>query len=73
MAEPQTTGRQEGEEKTTEPPLEKPSHCMLCGQIGPALLYGHWICDHCKNVVHAEALGKTRKIIQEGGGPPREW
>ena len=32
------------EEKTTEkPPLEQPSQCLLCGQLGPALLYGHWI------------------------------
>jgi hypothetical protein len=32
------------EEKTTEKsPLEQPSQCLLCGQVGPALLYGHWI------------------------------
>jgi hypothetical protein len=58
------------EEKTTEvPPLEKPSSCLLCGQAGPALLYGHWICDHCKNVVQAETLARKRKIEREGGGP----
>jgi hypothetical protein len=50
-------------------PFEKPSYCLLCGQIGPALLYGHWVCDHCKNVVQAEALAKKRQIIKEGGGP----
>jgi len=50
---------------TASPPLEKPAHCLLCGQIGPVLLYGHWVCDHCKNVVHAEALAKKRQIIKE--------
>ena len=73
MAKSDKTEHQEGEEKTTEPPFEKPSLCLLCGQIGPTLLYGHWICDHCKNMVQAEAMGKTRKIIKEGGGPPGEW
>lgn len=48
---------------------EKPSYCLICGQEGPALLYGHWMCDHCKNVVQAEALAKRRKIDKEGGGP----
>lgn len=58
------------EEKIEEkPPYEKPSHCLICGQMGPALLYGHWICDHCKNVVQAEAVSKRRKIVKEGGGP----
>lgn len=52
------------------PPYETPSHCLLCGQLGPALLYGHWICDHCKNVVQAEALAKRRQTVKEGGGPP---
>lgn len=51
------------------PPYEKASYCLLCGPMGPALLYGHWICDHCKNVVQAEALAKKRKIVKEGGGP----
>jgi len=36
--------------------------------VGPALLYGHWACEHCKNVVQAEALSKKRKIEKEGGG-----
>ncbi len=59
------------EEKREETsPYEKPSHCLLCGQVGPALLYGHWVCDHCKNVVQAEALAKRRQIVKEGGGPP---
>lgn len=59
------------EEKTTEgPPLEQPSHCLLCGLAGPTLVYGHWICEHCKNVVQAEALAKKRQIVKEGGGPP---
>lgn len=50
-------------------PYEKPSSCLFFGQEGLALLYGHWMCDHCKNVVQAEALAKRRKIGQEGGGP----
>lgn len=58
---------EEATEKT--PPTEKPSHCLLCGQVGPALLYGHWICDHCRVVVQAEALSEKRKIVKEGGGP----
>jgi hypothetical protein len=58
------------EEKSEEtPPYGKPSHCLICGQGGPALLYGHWICDHCRNVVQAEAVGKRRQIVKEGGGP----
>lgn len=56
-------------EDRASPPSEKLSHCLLCGQIGPTLLYGHWVCDHCKNVVQAEALAKKRQIIKEGGGP----
>jgi hypothetical protein len=36
--------------------------------VGPALLYGHWVCEHCKNVVQAEAVSKKRKIEKEGGG-----
>ncbi len=58
-----------GEEREETPPYEKPSHCLLCGQVGPALLYGHWICDRCKNVVQAEALAKRRQAVKEGGGP----
>jgi hypothetical protein len=50
-------------------PHDKPSSWLLCGQAGPTLLYGHWVCDHCKNVVQAEALAKRRKIDKEGGGP----
>lgn len=58
------------EKKTEEtPPYEKPSHCLICGLGGPVLLYGHWICDHCKNVVQAEAVALKRKIVKEGGGP----
>ncbi|MCC6967828.1 MAG: hypothetical protein IT391_16265 [Nitrospira sp.] len=58
------------EEKIEEkPPYEKSSHCLICGQGGPALLYGHWICDHCQNVVQAEAVAQKRKIVKEGGGP----
>ncbi len=53
--------------ETTE--SEHPSTCLLCGQAGPPLLYGHWICDHCKNVVQAEALSQKRRVIKEGGGP----
>ena len=52
-----------------KPPFEEPSRCLLCGVVWPALLYGHWVCEHCKNVVQAEALSKKRKIEKEGGGP----
>lgn len=48
---------------------DTPSRCLLCGQIGPALLYGHWICDRCKNVIQAEAVAQKRKAVKEGGGP----
>ena len=68
-----------GKEKTTQrgaegstsetPPVEKPSHCLICGRQGPTLLYGHWLCDHCKNIVLAEAIAKKRRIEKEGGGP----
>ena len=62
-------GEQNREGKEEEKPLfEEPSHCLLCGGVGPALLYGHWLCEHCKNVVQAEALSKKRKIEKEGGG-----
>ena len=44
----------------------KPS--VICGQRGATLLYGHWICDHCKDVVTAEAISKRRKIEMEGTG-----
>jgi len=60
----QNTKGSEGEKQ----PIEEPSHCLLCGGVGPALLYGHWLCEHCKNVVQAEALFKKRKIEKEGGG-----
>ncbi len=50
-------------------PFEGPSYCLFCGVVGPALLYGHWVCERCKNVVQAEALSKKRKIEKEGGGP----
>ena len=48
---------------------EHPSSCLLCGQIAPTFLYGHWICEHCKHVVQAEALSKKRKALKEGSGP----
>jgi len=57
-----------GENQVEKPPLEEPSYCLLCGMVGPALLYGHWVCEHCKNVVQAEALSKKRKIEKEGSG-----
>lgn len=50
-------------------PYVKPGQCLLCGQMGPALLYGHWICDHCKNLIQADALAKRRQLVKEGGGP----
>lgn len=59
------------ESKSEEaPPYERPSHCLLCGLVGPALVYGHWICAHCANVVRAEALARRRRVVIEGGGPP---
>jgi hypothetical protein len=63
----QTEQKAEGkrEEKL---PIEEPSYCLFCGVVGPALLYGHWVCEHCKNVVQAEAVSKKRKIEREGGG-----
>lgn len=48
---------------------QEPSHCLLCGQPGPALSDGHWICEHCKIVVQAELLSKKLKIEKEGRGP----
>lgn len=63
QAEQNTEGK--AEEKQ---PFEEPSHCLLCGVVGPTLLYGHWVCEQCKNVVQAEALSKKRKIEKEGGG-----
>ena len=51
------------------PPSQEPSHCLLCGQLGPVLSEGHWICEHCKIVVQAELLSKKLKIEKEGRGP----
>ena len=53
----------------TTPPFQEPSHCLLCGQLGPALSQDHWICEHCKIVVQAEVLSKKLKIEKEGGRP----
>jgi hypothetical protein len=50
-----------GENQVGKPPFEEPSYCLLCGGVGPALLDGHWVCEHCKNVVQAEAVSKKRK------------
>jgi hypothetical protein len=49
-------------------PPQEPSHCLLCGQVGPPLSQGHWICEHCKMVVQAELLSKKLKIEKEGRG-----
>jgi hypothetical protein len=69
-SEKKKTIQQAAEGNTTEtPPSDKPSHCLICGQQGPTLLYGHWICGHCMNVVLAEAIAKKRRIEKEGGGP----
>jgi hypothetical protein len=69
-SEKEKTTQQGAEERTRETPLlEKPSHCLICGQQGPTLLYGHWICDHCTNKVLAEAVSKKRQLEKEGGGP----
>jgi hypothetical protein len=56
------------DKREKQPRFEESSHCLLCGMVGPTLLYGHWVCEHCKNVVQAEALSKKRKIEKEGGG-----
>jgi hypothetical protein len=54
------------EEKTGEIlPCEQPSDCLICENEGPVLLYGYWLCDHCKNVVQAEAHAQKRKIIKQ--------
>jgi len=37
------TGMKPESESEEKPPYEKPCHCLLCGQLRPALLYGHWI------------------------------
>ncbi len=66
MAKPEDSPKPTTEESRQ---ADKPSHCLLCGLAGPTLLYGHWICDHCKNVVQAEAVSQKRKIVKEGGGP----
>lgn len=50
-------------------PFERPTICLLCGLVGPALWYGRWMCDHCNNVVQAEVVAKRRQIMKEGGGP----
>ncbi|MEK7761331.1 MAG: hypothetical protein AAB433_07105 [Nitrospirota bacterium] len=69
-SEKEKATQQGAEENTTETlPVEKPSHCLICGQRGPALLYGHWICDHCKNVAAAEGVSKKHQIAKEGGRP----
>ncbi len=70
MTKSEKPTHKEAEKNTADrPPYEKPSLCLICGLGGPVLLYGHWICEHCKNVVQAEAFGQKRKIIKEGGGP----
>jgi hypothetical protein len=51
------------------PSFQEASQCLLCGQLGPALSHGHWICEHCKIVVQAEVLSKKLKIEKEGRGP----
>ena len=70
MAEPknkdQTIPTKLQAEDKKPPPLQDPSHCLLCGQLGPALSHGHWICEHCKIVVQAEVLSKKLKIEKEG-------
>jgi hypothetical protein len=68
MVKSEKTEQNREEKRVEKPPFEEPSHCLLCGMVRPALLYGHWACEHCKNVVQAEALSKKRKIEKEGGG-----
>ena len=62
------TGMKPESESEEKPLYGKSCHCLLCGQLGPALLYGHWVCDHCKNVVQAETLARKCEIEKEGGG-----
>ena len=69
MVKSEKTERNREGKREEKPPFEEPIHCLLCGVVGPALLYGHWVCKHCKNVVQSEALSKKRKIEKEGGGP----
>lgn len=45
-------------------PFEERHNCRICGKPGPET-----ICEHCKIMVQAEALGEKRKIEKEGGGP----
>jgi hypothetical protein len=68
MAKSEKTEQNTEDKREEKPPSEEPSYCLLCGMVGPALLYGHWVCEHCKNVVQGEALSKKRKIEKEGGG-----
>ena len=73
MAEPknknQALARKLQAQDKKNPSFQEPSHCLLCGQSGPALSIGHWICEHCKSVVQAEVLSKKLKIEKEGRGP----
>jgi chromatin remodeling complex protein RSC6 len=68
MVKSEKTEQNTEEKREKKPSFEEPSYCLLCGMVGPALLYGHWVCEHCKNVVQAEAVSKKRKIEKEGGG-----
>ncbi len=61
MVKSEKTEQNTEEKPEKQPRFEEPSHCLLCGVVGPALLYGHWVCEHCKNVVQAEALSKSAK------------
>jgi hypothetical protein len=68
MVKSEQTGQNAEGKREETLPFEEPSYCLFCGVVGPALLYGHWVCEHCKNVVQAEAVSKKRKIEKEGGG-----
>jgi hypothetical protein len=68
MVKPEQTEQNAEGKQEEKLPFEELSYCLFCGVVGPALLYGHWVCEHCKNVVQAEALSKKRKIEKEGGG-----
>ena len=68
MVKSEKTEQNTEEKREKKPLFEEFSHCLLCEVVGPALLYGHWVCEHCKNVVQAEAVSKKRKIEKEGGG-----
>jgi hypothetical protein len=41
MVKSEKTEQNTEEKREEKPPFEEPSYCLLCGVVGPALLYGH--------------------------------